>query len=174
MTILVVLVLGLVAAGCGGGDEEASDTQTVATDTVGTDEATDETTTDDTDTDTGDIDDLGVFGSGECAELIGASAALSQAFGSAGTPGDDVDEVQAFFDEFVDDAPEEIREDFQVLADAYSAYADVLADVQVEPGQVPDAETLQKLQEAIASIDQQEVSEASLRISAWATENCQG
>ena len=160
VTIAVVLVFALVGAGCGG-DDEASDT----TDTVITDTTTEETTTEET-------DDLGDLASGECQELIAASSAFSQAIGSAGAATGDLDDVSEVFDELADSAPEEIRADFEVLAEAYEAYADVLGDVDVEPGEVPDAEALAALQQAIASIDQADVAAASQRISTWATANC--
>jgi ABC-type glycerol-3-phosphate transport system substrate-binding protein len=169
LTIAVALTaLVLVSAGCGGDDEAASDTTTL-TDTTTDETTTDETTTGDTTTDS---DDLGSLASGECAELIEAGTKLSEAFGAAGSADGDFDDVSRFFDEFADSVPEEIRADFQVLADAWEVYADVLPDVQVEPGQTPDPEALARLQEALASVDQQEVSAASQRISAWASTNC--
>ena len=126
------------------------------------------TTTDETTTD----DDLGDLASGECADLVESGQKLSQALG-AGTPTDeDFDDVSRFFDEFADSAPEEIRADFLVLAKAWKVYADVLPDLQVEPGETPDPEALAKLQQATASIDQEEFAAASERITAWTTENC--
>jgi hypothetical protein len=80
--------------------------------------------------------------------------------------------VSTFFDEFAEEAPDEIREDFQVLADAYEAYAEAIEGIDLQSGQTPDAEALQQLQEALTSIDQEEVTAASERISAWANENC--
>ena len=186
LTIAVALsALLLVVAGCGGDDEAASDTTTL-TDTTTDDTTTDDTTTDDTTTDdtttdetttdetTTDDDsgDLGGLASGECADLVESSAKLSQAFGATDPSGDNYDEVSTFFDEFAENAPEEIRADFQVLAEAWEVYAEVLPDLQVEPGQTPDPEALARLQTALTSIDQQKVSAASERISAWTTENC--
>jgi ABC-type glycerol-3-phosphate transport system substrate-binding protein len=169
VTIAVALTaLVLVSAGCGGDDEAASDTTTL-TDTTTDETTTDETTTDDT---TMDSDDLGSLASGECAELIEAGTKLSEAFGAAGSADSDFDDVSTFFDEFADSAPEEIRADFQILADAWDEYAEIVPELQVEPGETPDPEALAKLQQALASIDQQEVAAASQRISAWAEANC--
>ncbi len=80
--------------------------------------------------------------------------------------------MSQFFEEFADNAPEEIRADFLVMAKAWEVYADVLPDLQVDPGETPDPEALAKLQQAIASIDQEEFAAASERITAWTTENC--
>jgi hypothetical protein len=165
--IALVLALALVGAGCGGDDESSSDTDTVVTEETTTDETfTLDTTTDETDTDATDG-----LATGDCEELIDASTQLSEAFGAAGS-NTDLDDVSDFFDEFADRAPEEIRSDFQVLADAYAAYATAFADVQLEAGETPDAEALQAMQEALSSIDQEELAAASQRISTWATTNC--
>ncbi|MBA3332738.1 MAG: hypothetical protein H0U30_01995 [Actinobacteria bacterium] len=163
LTIVVALsAFLLVGAGCGGDDQAASDTATF------TDTTTDETTTDDATTD----DDLGDLASGECADLVESGQRLSQALGAGNLTDEDLDDVSRFFDEFADSAPEEIRADFQVLAEAWEVYAEVLPDLQVEPGETPDPEALANLQQATASIDQEEFAAASERINAWTTENC--
>jgi hypothetical protein len=168
---LAALSLGLVAAGCGGDDDEASDEpDTVITDTE-TDETTDETTetTDDsaTDTDASGFD----FSDEDCQQLASAGAAFGQAIGSATSGGDLSDEAEAF-QEFAANAPEEIREDMQTLADAYDEIIAVLADVDLDPGATPSAEQIGELTQALASINQTEVTAASQRIAAWAQENC--
>jgi hypothetical protein len=161
MTIVVVLVLALVGASCGGDDETAADTDTVVTETEGI--TAEDTTTDDTDD--------GSFATSECSELIAAAASVSTAFsGTAAT--DDVDATRDQFQEFADNAPDEIQDDLQVLVDAYELYADALADVDIQAGEVPDADDLQELQDAIGSIDQAEVQEASSNINTWTTANC--
>ena len=173
LTIVVALsAFLLVVAACGGDDEAASDTTTL-TDTTSDETTTDDTTTDETTTDdTTTDDDVGDLASGECADLVESGQKLSQALG-AGTPTDeDFDDVSRFFDEFADSAPEEIRADFLILAKAWKVYADVLPDLQVDPGETPDPEALAKLQQATASIDQEEFAAASERITAWTTENC--
>ena len=72
MILLVAALFVVGIAGCGGGDEAASDTDTTELTETTTDETTtDETTTEETtteETDTGDLD----FSSGECAELAQA------------------------------------------------------------------------------------------------------
>lgn len=167
---LAALSLGLVAAGCGGGDDEASDEpDTVVTDTE-TDETTDdttETTDDGTDTDLSGFD----FSSEECQDLVNAGNAFGQAIGSATSGADLSDEADAF-QEFASNAPEEIREDMQTLADAYEDIVAVLADVDLDPGATPSAEQIAQLTQALASIDQTEVTAASERIGVWANENC--
>ena len=175
LIVFAVLALAFAGAGCGGGDDEsASDTDTTTiTDSV--DETTDETTTDETtdETDTGDdMDSTGFdFSSEECRELVRAGSAFSQAFGSA-TSGADLSAEAEAFQEFADNAPEEIRADMQTLADAYEEIVAALADVDLTPGTTPSAEQVAELTQALSSIDSAGVSEASTRISAWAQENC--
>jgi hypothetical protein len=172
---LAVLALALAVAGCGGGDDEASDDpETVITDTF-TDTTTDETTTDDEttdETDTGTSTDFD-FASEECQELVGASAALSQAFASIGS-GDDLSDESEAFQAFVDEVPEEIRDDVQVLADAFAEYADVLEGIDLQAGETPTQAQALELSQALSSIDQAEVTAASERLSAWSQENCTG
>ena len=163
--VVAVLGLALVGAGCGGDDEAAADTETVITEPTDTDgTTTDETTTDETT----DDDDFSGLASEDCVELATASAGLGQAFAA---PGSDLESSEAF-QELADRVPDEIRDDYQVLADAYSTYVEAIADLDLDIGETPSAETLQALQQALASIDQQAVTEASESIAAWAEENC--
>jgi hypothetical protein len=159
VTIVLVLALALVGASCGGDDEGAGDTDTVA--------LTDETATDETATDT-----VPSFASEECRELAEAAQALTAAFVSATTSGGNLEESSRLFMEFADEAPAEIRADLRILAGAYEEYVDVLRDLDLEPGETPDAEALQKMQQTIASLNEEGVTAASQRLSAWTTENC--
>jgi hypothetical protein len=168
LTIAAALVVfALAAAGCGGGDESSGTTDTTATETT----ATDETTTEETTTEETTTDASGGLASGDCAELVNASAELAQAFAAAGATGNSGG-ASEFFDQF--EAPDEIREDFQVLATAYAEYTAALQDVGLESGQTPTPEQLQQFQQALASIDQAAVAAASQRISAWVNQNCPG
>jgi len=71
----------------------------------------------------------------------------------------------------VPDAPDEIRDDLQVLDDAFSKYVDAVAGVDVAK---LDQEPLEKqLQKKLSTeIDLQRVTQASQNISAWVPENC--
>lgn len=171
LTIALVLALAVVGAGCGGDDESSGDTTDTTTEETFTFDTTEDTETDGTETDETDTDAGDGLATGECQELVDASTQLSQAFGAAGTSGD-LGDSSEFFEEFADRAPDEIQGDFQILAEAYSEYADALGDVDLQSGETPSADDLQALQEALSSIDQAEVTAASQRISEWATANC--
>lgn len=165
---LLLAALALFVAGCGGddgGDSASSDTAVVETE--GTDDDATETEADDaTETDATEDDvELG----GECAEFAGLGAKLQSAFGSGSG---DIESVSEVFDELAERVPEEIREDYQVLADNFKEFAEALEGVDLSSGETPDAETLAKLQEAATSMDQPEVQQASENIEAWVTANC--
>lgn len=172
LTIAVALAaFALVGAGCGGDEESTGDTDTVViTDTS----ATDETTTEETTTDETETDASGSLATEDCLEAIGAFSKLGQALAASGSSSDDVEESSRIFQAFADAAPDEIREDFRVLADAYADYIEVLSGLDLQPGEVPSAEQLQELQQAAESFNQPELIAASDRMSAWTTENCPG
>ena len=168
---ILVLAVALVAAGCGGGnDESAASTETTTTEETTTSDTTtsDETTTDGS-TDTTDLS--GILGDEDCLALASVGATMAQAFsGASGSTDDNTAELEALADK----VPDEIKADVQVLARAFATYADKLQDIGVGAGQTPSAQQLQQLQTAIASLDQEELTAASQRIEAWSQKNCTG
>ena len=68
--------------------------------------------------------------------------------------------------------PEEIRDAFKTFAAAFATYADALKDVDLKPGQTPDAETLAKIAEAAKGFDNPKLTAATAEIQAWVTKNC--
>jgi len=178
LTIAVVLAaFALVGAGCGGGDDEsAADTDTVVvTDTAGTDETTDETTTEDTTTtDETETDASGGLASGDCVKAVAAFAALSQAVAAAGSSGSDAEDSARAFQEFADEAPDEIKDDIQVLGDAYASYIAVLSGLGLEQGETPSADQIQELSQAAETLNKPEVIAASDHFNTWASTNCPG
>jgi len=170
---ILVLALALVAAGCGGSDDESAAGETTAESTTTTVTATDEATTDESATDgtsTDGTDLSAVLADEDCLALAGAGAAFAQAITAGSTSGDESKALE----ELASKVPDEIEADVQVLAEAYAKYAAELEDVGIEAGQTPSADQLQQLQAAVASVDQQSVNEASARLSAWAQKNCPG
>ena len=163
---ILVLALALVAAGCGGSDDEsaASDETTVEETQTTTDETTEESGTD-TDADFNFADE-------DCRSLVAAFVAVGSAFSAAAGGSDELAEQAEAFAEFADDVPEEIRADVETLAAAYGQYVEVIQDAGIEPGQIPTAEQAQQLSEALQSVGTADVSAASERLSAWTNENC--
>jgi hypothetical protein len=188
----VLGVLALAATGCGGGGGSTTTVTVTETETVEatetdssmteTDESmteTDETETDamETETDamgtdttsTTDSPDLAFINSENCREFVRLASSLGQAL--SGTGDTDVQEAADAMQEFADEAPDEIQDDFQVLADAYQKIADALEGVDLTDT-TPDAGTIAKLAQLGQELDQAELTEASQNISEWTTENC--
>ena len=119
-------------------------------------------------TDTTANADLGAL-TGKCAELAGLGTKLAAAMGGQDAGVADVSKV---FDELADEVPDEIKADWQVLAENFGKIAEALKGVDLTNGGTPDAETLAKLQELSATLDSQEVQQATTHIEAWVTKNC--
>jgi hypothetical protein len=190
--IVFVLALGLLAfaaTGCGGGGTETvTETVTVSSSDTTTEETTteeetttdeeettteEETETDETETEATGTDttpDLSFISNENCRQFVQFASEFSQAL--SGTGDTDVQEAADTMQKFADEAPEDIRDDFQTLADAYSKIADALEGVDLSSGQTPDAGTIAKLAQLSQEIDSTELTEASQNISDWTQENC--
>ena len=167
---ILVVAFALVAAGCGGGDNEsASSTETTVEETTTTDETTTEESTDTESTDTTDL--AGVLGNEDCLALASVGATMAQAFSGASGSGDlNTEEL----DQLASKVPEEIRADVQMIAEAIGPYLAKLKDIGITPGIAPTAEQVQELQAALTSLDQTELTAASQRIETWSQANCNG
>ena len=166
LAALLLAALALFVAGCGGDDgSDSASSDTAVVETESSDDSA--TETDDASEDSDATEDDGTLG-GECVELAGLASQLQSAFGNAG----DLDSTAEVFDELAERVPEEIREDYQVLADNFREFAEAMEGVDLSSGAAPDAETLAKLQEAAASMDEPAVQEASKNIEAWVAANC--
>jgi hypothetical protein len=164
LIVLLLAALALVAAGCGGDDnsEASGDTDTTVVEETTTEETTEETTTDETTTEDTTL-------SGKCAEFASLGAKISQAMagGNAG-----LDEASALFDELASQVPDEIKADFEVIADNFAEIAEVMKEVDLAAGEQPSAEDLAKLQELTSTLNSPEVQRASANIQKWTEENC--
>lgn len=175
LAALLVAALALVAAGCGGSsDESSSDTTTVAAETTTEETTTEETTTEATTEETATTeeattDDSGMAAlTGKCAELAGLGSKLAAAMGGQETG---VANVSRLFDELADEVPDEIKADWQVLAQNFQKIAEALQGADLSSG-TPDAATLAKLQKLATTLDSQEVQQAAAHIEAWTKKNC--
>ena len=174
LCLVLLAALMLVAAGCGSSSknsaattEETTTEATTTTEAATTEEATTEATTTAAATTTSGLG--GLVASGKCKDLQNLGQKYSQALSGNGA-GTDLKKTAQVIHEFADDAPSEIKGDFQVLADYMSKVADVTGDLK--PGQTPSPTQLQKLQTLATSIDTQKLTTASQHITAWVTKNC--
>ncbi len=179
------LAVALVAAGCGGSSDNSAATTEAATTEAATTEAamteattteaamTEATTTEaamtEATTTKASSSALSGLSAGKCRDLAESGQKLSAAF-SGSANGADLKKQAALMQEFVKKVPSEIRADFQVLADYVSKFADVAGNLK--PGKTPDPQTLAKIQQAVTSIDQTKLTQASQHVSAWVQKNC--
>ncbi len=163
----LLVALALAVAGCGGGKSSSATTEAATTESTTEETTTAETTTEETTTE--DVGVSGIASAGNCRELVTLSVKLGQAF--TGTGGN-VEKTAQWLEEFAARTPEEIRADFQLVADAYGKIAEALEGVDLSSGSTPSPEALQRLQEIGDSIDQDALDKASANIDAWVTENC--
>jgi type VI protein secretion system component VasK len=68
--------------------------------------------------------------------------------------------------------PDEIKADYQVIAENFKKIAEALKGVDLTSGQAPSPEALAKLQELSQSMDSPKVQQATQHIEAWVKENC--
>jgi hypothetical protein len=166
---LLVLALALVAAGCGGGDEESAASDETTVEETLTDTATSEETTEDTTEESSDAGDVaGILNDEDCLKLAGIGATFAQAVTGATD-----EEAAEALQNLAEEVPDEIKADVQVLADWFAEYSAKLQDIGLSAGQTPTAAQLQQLQAALADSNQAELTAASERLSAWASENCE-
>jgi hypothetical protein len=178
--VLALGVLAFAAAGCGGDDsssEAASDTQAAESTTVEDtttemteDTTSEDTTSDDTATSLDDID-LGDL-SGDCLAFAGIGTKIAQAMGGASGTNADLSKTADLFDELVASAPDEIKDDLQVISEGVAKLAEALKGTDIASGATPSADQLAKLQAALASVDSEALQAASKNVEAWALDNC--
>ena len=167
------LVLMFAVAGCGGSNDAASDV-------VGDDTVTEESTATGTSTSaegsteelTDTVDSIGGL-SGECSDLVDASQAFGAAVASSlGTGDNELGNTADRYKAFAENAPDELKDDFETLADLMADYATALADLDLQAGETPSAAQIAKLATIGQSLSTTEAQEASAAISAWTQENC--
>jgi hypothetical protein len=159
LAISALLASGALAA-CGGDDSD--DGGTGLEDVEGGDDSTDTTF------DVGDLEGL----SGECEVFVEAAAAFAAAFGG----GEDADfgDIGAAMSDFADDAPDEIRDDVAILAEAYTEFGEAVGDVDFsDPDAFSDPEVQARFAEAGEIFNDPAVVEANENVTAFTEANCQ-
>lgn len=163
LSLILLAVLVLVAAGCGGGKKNIAAT-TAPTSTA---PATSKAATTTAATSTSDLS--GIASAANCKELADLGTKFSEAAGGSANSRD-TKKVAQLLQEFAAKTPSDIRPDFKVVADAFSKIADAVGNVT--PGATPDATMIAKLQKLAAEIDTAKLTQASQNISAWVQKNC--
>ena len=158
--VLLAAVLLVVPLGCGDDGDDADGADVAA-------EA-------DTDTGSADVDADVAFGSEECREAL---EAMGKAVAGAPAPGADLDDIEEAYENFgryADAAPDEIRDEMQLLAEVFREVGEVLADLDYDPasGEMPSQEDQERLAEIGTRYQDEEFVEASERVSEWFEDEC--
>ena len=176
LLVIPIAVLALVAPGCGGDSSnessaDATETTVAAETTMTTEETTDSSasasasaSSSSSSSSTGDLA-LG----GKCKEFVGVSQQLAASLSGQTA---DLQQASKLFDEIADQVPDEIKADYQVIAENFKKIADALKGVDLTSGEAPSPEVLAKLQELAQSMDSPKVKQATEHIQAWVQENC--
>jgi hypothetical protein len=158
-TALLVLALALAAAGCGGGGKKSTTAEAAGSSSSGA------TTIQSTATATGGAS---TTKSKSCKELTTLANRVSAAFSN--TNAKNIQKNARILKQFADQTPDEIRPDFELLADDVQKIADSLHGVK-NPNSPTPAER-QKIQQAASTINQAKLSAAIRHITAWSQKNC--
>ena len=171
----VALALAFAVTGCGGsndsGSEAAADTAVTETSSsTDTSASTDTTSTDTSSTDTsGSLAGL----SGECKDLAEASQKFGEAVSSSTSGGSsDLEATAAAYEEFAKQAPDELKDDFEALGRVMTEYAAAIGDLDLKPGETPNAAQIAKLVKLGQTFSTEDVQDASAAIASWSTANC--
>ena len=170
----VALALAFAVTGCGGsndsGSEAADTTATETSSSTDTSASTDTTLTDTTSTDTsGSLAGL----SSECKDLAEASQKFGEAVSSSTSGGSsDLEATAAAYEEFAKQAPDELKDDFEALGRVMTEYAAAIGDLDLKPGETPNAAQIAKLVKLGQAFSSEDVQNASTAIATWSTANC--
>jgi len=171
-----VLALAFAVVGCGGSNDsavsDAASLPAVSTDTVA---STEETSTDGTATDTTatNTDSATAGLTQDCKDLADASQKFSAAFAaSSGSDTSGLEATAAAYEEMAKQAPDELKDDFEALGKVMTEYAAAIDDLDLKPGDTPNAEQVAKLVKLGQSLGTQDVTKASTAIAAWTAANC--
>ena len=172
-SLIIISLLTLLLTACSGASE-VSDDPTTADVEAGADVGADAPADADAPAETGG--DVTAIDASQCTEIAEALTAVPQGLAGAATGSVDTSGLQAQAQSLADAAdlvPAEYSDDFQVVADAFSSSASALDGVTIEPGQVPDADTIAALTDLSTELSSGEFTTASANISAYFAGGCQ-
>jgi hypothetical protein len=107
----------------------------------------------------------------ECRRLTTLAAKMGQAF-TGRTPAADTRAYADFLQQLAKTAPADIRDDFRVLADAYTKIADAVGAIFTKPGATPTPDQLKKLNDVGKDLNQGAITRAAGNVNAWLQQGC--
>jgi hypothetical protein len=178
--VAILVVLALTLLGCGGSDSD-SDTGTpttvTATTTAPTASADTTTTSQRPATTSGSNGDASFANCPELLTWTNDFVAANQAAFAGGTDPTGFEYTAEYFQEFASRAPDEIRDDMQVITDAFSGFFDALAELDVDftdPSSMASLTPaqIQQLEDAAEMMGTDAVDEAGDNINAFFEREC--
>jgi hypothetical protein len=178
MMLVALLFVGI--AGCGGDKKSSDDDVSAATTTTedsGSDKADDAEKSDASSSDSSNssgISAAAAFTKSDCTEAIQAvSAAYSVAGLAMSGQTAEIEKTQKEFDTFAKKAPSEIRDDIQTVQDAYGEFGRVISESGWKPSDgAPPKAVLDKIEAASNKLDSDEVKTANSHIESWLNDQC--
>jgi len=108
-----------------------------------------------------------------CTKVANLAIEFSNAIAkSSSGSSEDLDTTAKAFENFANQVPEEIRDDFKVIAAAFAKYVQVIKDLDLKPGQTPSAKDIAKLTSAAQELDNAQVTAANASVTKWTSKNC--
>ena len=168
MLALAAVLLAFNGAACGDDDDASDDTE--ATDDGGT-------TDDGGDTDgSTDADIAEGFLDEDCQFLL-AGAFLNPLAAAQGGSDEDLEAANERLQEIAEEAPDEIRDALDKIAEVYSEFAEAIRDEDIDlsdPSSFSDPDVQEAMAEIGAKFDDEAFQEASETLTQYVDENCSG
>lgn len=167
---LLLIVLAVAVAGCGSSDKSSAPAAETS--------AADTSAANNSGSSGGSSSGGSLKGSnGDCVHLAELSQKFSKAIASANPSGAgdvkaQIDATAKAFQQFANEAPGAVKNDFKVFAAAFASYADALSGVHLSSGQTPSAADIAKLQAASQKLNSADLQHATTHLTAWAQKNC--
>lgn len=174
--VIIAAVASLVGACGGSSSEDTTTTQSVAPTTEAT-TTTVVATTSEPDSEGGDLGALSGVCLSATEDMSEAMAAYSEGLAGLMTGSFDpesLEQVAGQLEAAAEAAPDEISDDFAVIADEMGSFYRALAAMDYEPGSMPTEEQAAQLAALAESMDQEALQDASENIAAWYEDNCSG
>ncbi|CAN5265133.1 hypothetical protein BH23VER1_BH23VER1_37490 [soil metagenome] len=176
LNLIAVLSMTLVGA-CGGGASEDTTTTAVPESTTSTTATTVQpasTAPDDDGPDLGAVSPACLTATQDMSEAMDTFAEGMGGLMTGGLDPESLEQVAGQLEAAAEVAPDDIRDDFEVMAEELGGFYRVLADMDYQPGSVPTPEQAEELSQLGESMDQEALQAATDNISAWFEDNCGG
>lgn len=110
-----------------------------------------------------------------CAQLAGVGEKFAQAMAAAEAHGTtSLTDVASAYQSLASQAPSAIRSNFETIATAFQNYAKAVQKAGFTPGKVPTASQIAALAQASKSFSAPNLKTAEQHLSTWAGNNCHG